>query len=181
MYAHYSLGSSYSSTCTIPSRPDQPFGSSTALFPSKKTARANAARLAVEHLIDEGVLNPDGHPKARKKFKLGAAVSIKGSGLEVKRGSTYTQKVNDAYPLLGLNTPQYVLEAASQLAPSIFNGHAWFPNTVGLPKQIGEVRNVYGKKNAKEEIAKGVWEVLENLAQKRGVNICETDAAGERP
>ncbi len=83
--------------------------------------------------------------------------------------------MNDAYGLLGLNTPQYVLEAASESAPNILNGYASFSNHPGLPKQIGEVRNVFGKKNAKEEIAKGVWEELQKLAEKRGVAISETD------
>ena len=130
-------------------------------------------------MIDKDELNPDGRPKAQKKVKPGAAVSITGSGLEVKRGSTYTQRVNDAYRLLGLNAPLYVLEAASNLAPNILNGYASFPNDLGLPKQIGEVRNVFGKKNAKEEVAKGIWEVLQELAEKRGVNICETEIGGD--
>ena len=180
VYGDYSVGMSFSSTCTIPSRPNEPFGSSDVPFPTKKAARANAARLAIEHLIDNGELNPDGSPaKARKKAKLGAAVSIKGKGLEVKRGSTYAQKVNDAYGILGLPTPQYVLAPASDLAPSIFSGHASFPNEPGLPKEIGEVRNVFGKKNAKEEIAKGVWEVLRKLAEKRGVAISEIDGGAD--
>lgn len=179
VYTDYSLGSSYSSTCTIPSRPDQPFGSSATPFSSKKAARANSARLAVEYLIDKGELNPDGSSKARKKIKLGAAVRLKGKGLEVKRGSTYTQKVNDAYGLLGLQAPQYVLAPASSLAPNILSGYASFPNEPGLPKEIGEVRNVFGKRSAKEEVAKGVWEVLQKLAEKRGVHISETDGTGE--
>ena len=129
--------------------------------------------------MDKGELNPNGSPKTGKKKKLGSAVRIKGKGLEVTRGSTYTQKVNDAYSILGLQTPQYVLEAASNLAPSMFNGHASFPNQPGLPKEIGEVRNVFGKKNAKEEIAKGVWEEMQKLAEKRGVSISETDGGAD--
>ena len=97
----------------------------------------------------------------------------------MKRGSTYTQKVNDAYPLLGLQAPQYVLGASSPLTPNMLSGYASFPNEPGLPKDIGEVRNVFGKKNAKEEIAKGVWEVFRKLAEKRGVNISEIDGGGE--
>ena len=180
IYEDYSVGLSFSSTCTIPSRPDEPFGSPSETFSSKKAARANAARVAVEHLIEIGELNPNGSPtKARKKTKLGASVRIQGKGLEVKTGSTYAQKVNDAYSLLGLQTPQYVLAAASASAPSIFSGHASFPNDPELPKEIGEVRNVFGKKNAKEEIAKGVWEVLRKLAEKRGVAISELDDGAE--
>ncbi|KAM0797845.1 hypothetical protein BDR22DRAFT_823917 [Usnea florida] len=173
IYHDYSLGSSYSSTCTIPYRPDQSFGSSAAPFPSKKAAHANSARLAVEFLIAEGQLNPDGSTKARKKAKLGTAVKIQGKGLEVKRESTYIQRVNDAYPLLGLSNPQYLLGPASDLAPNMISGYASFPNEPSLPKEIGEVRNVFGKKNAKEEVAKGVWEVFLKLAEKRGVTISE--------
>lgn len=36
---------------------------------------------------------------------------------------------------------------------------------------MGEVRNVYGKKNAKEECARGVWEALKDLAKKRGLDV----------
>lgn len=104
---------------------------------------------------------------------------MQGKGLEVKSGSTYGQKVNDAYGILGLKTPQYVLAAASASAPSIFSGHASFPNEPELPKEIGEVRNVFGKKNAKEAIAKGVWEVLRKLAEKRGATISEIDGGAE--
>lgn len=47
-----------------------------------------------------------------------------------------------------------------------------------MPPKIGEVRNIFGKKNAKEEIAKGVWEVLEALARKRNVSIEEEGGLG---
>ena len=176
VYEDYSVGLSFGATCTIPSRAAQPFGSPSVPYPSKKAARANAARLAVEHLIETGELNPNGSPaKLRKKAKLGAAVRLQGQGLEVKKASTYTQKVNEAYGLLGLQTPQYVLAPASDMTPSMFSGYASFPNEPGLPREIGEVRNVFGKKNAKEWIAKGVWELLRELAEKRGVVISEAD------
>lgn len=61
----------------------------------------NAAREAVEHLIANGDLNPDGSTRSRKKVKLGTAVRIQGKGLEVKKESSYAQKVNgkDKLPL----------------------------------------------------------------------------------
>lgn len=33
------------------------------------------------------------------------------------------------------------------------------------------MRNVFGKKNAKEECARGVWEVLREVARDRGMEI----------
>jgi len=44
-----------------------------------------------------------------------------------------------------------------------------------LPAQIGEVRNVFGKKKAREEVAMGVWEALKALAAERSVSINEED------
>ena len=96
----------------------------------------------------------------------------------MKKGSTYVQKVNDAYSLLGLSAPQYVLGAASDLAPNMISGYASFPNEPGLPKEIGEVRNIFGKKSAKEEIAKGIWKVLAALAEPRNVPISEVAGGG---
>lgn len=88
----------------------------------------------------------------------------------------------DMCPLLGLAPPQYVLGSASAMAPAMISGYATFANSPSMPAHIGEVRNIFGKKNAKEEIAKGVWEVLEKLALKRNVRLSEkegTDAGGE--
>ena len=64
------------------------------MFSTKKAARVNAAKQAVEYLISEGELNPDGSTKARKKITSGAAVWMEGNGLKVSRDLSYAQKVN---------------------------------------------------------------------------------------
>ncbi|KAL2042136.1 hypothetical protein N7G274_005324 [Stereocaulon virgatum] len=178
VYNDYAVGSVFACECSIPSRPDHTFGSKTEAFPSKKAARFNSAQKAVEYLISEGHLNPDGSTKARKKVKHGAAVRIQCKDLEVKKEASYAQKVQDICPLLGLTSPQYSLTPTSDQAPNMLNGYASFPNQPDMPKEIGEVRNVFGKKNAKEELAKAVWVVLQGLAQKRGVKIEEAEAMG---
>lgn len=81
-------------------------------------------------------------------------------------------------PLLGLAPPQYVLTPASSNAPNMICGYAAFTQSPSMPPKIGEVRNIFGKKNAKEEIAKGVWEVLEALARKRNASIEEEGGLG---
>lgn len=48
-------------------------------------------------------------------------------------------------------------------------------NAPHMATEIGEARNVFGKKNAKEEVAKGVWESLRDLAAKRGVRMEERE------
>ena len=64
-------------------------------------------------------------------------------------------------------------------APNILTGAAYFRCEPQFPGPVGEVRNIFGKKNAKEECAKGVWEVLHALAKKRGIKVDEVDNEDE--
>ena len=57
-YTEYAVGTGFACTCTIPLSPDA-FGSTSESFPTKKAARANAAREAMKHLIDQGHTNSD--------------------------------------------------------------------------------------------------------------------------
>lgn len=80
--------------------------------------------------------------------------------------TSYALKVLKLCSLLQLPQPTYRL-APNPLAPvpNILAGAAYFaepaihrhPLLVG---PVGEVRNVFGKKNAKEECARGVFQVL---------------------
>lgn len=226
-YREYALGLSFACTVEIPSHSTS-FGSPNNAFSTKKAARSNAAREAVQFLISEGLTNPNGTPKARnKKAKLGTAVRIEEQGMEVKKGTTYAQRVNsqsdssfgsvfllstsplstsvvskptslsthsppptfnptppttnppsphtDLCPLLGLPSPIYRFAATSPSAPNILSGTACFPANPILPGQYGEIRNVFGKKNAKEECSRGLWEVLRELARGRGVAVGEME------
>lgn len=210
VYTEYDLGGIFACTCIIPSCPDS-FGSASDSFPSKKAARANAAREAMMSLIDQGLTNPDGTLKARKKVKLGTAVRVENKKLEVKRDATYAQRVNgkslllalitlayrsivyllypgpinsrnsaaDLCPILGLAAPTYRLSAGSASAPNLLSGAAYFPGEPRFPDKYGEVRNIFGKKAAKEECARGVWEVLRELAANRGVDVGLEDETDE--
>lgn len=53
----------------------------------------------------------------------------------------------------------------------MLSGGAVFAGSRALPGRVGEVRNVFGKKNAKEECAKGVWKLLREVATERGVEV----------
>ena len=81
----------------------------------------------------------------------------------------------DLYPMLGLSTPEYRIAPLSADAPNIVSGAAYFHAEPMFPGPVGEVRNIYGKKNAREECAKGVWMVLSALAKKRGIKVAEID------
>lgn len=92
-FIEYALGSCFACTCTIP-RHDAEFGSKTTPFPTKKAARNDAARQAVQYLIAQGLTNPDGTVKMLKKGSPGKVVNADGKALEVKMDATYAQKVN---------------------------------------------------------------------------------------
>ena len=79
---------------------------------------------------------------------------------------------------LGLGQPFYQL-ASQPEAPSLFSGAAHFTSTPIFPKPLGVIRNVHGKKNAKEESARGVWEVLKDLAKKRGLDVEDVPGDGD--
>lgn len=182
VYTEYGLGLHFAATCTIPSSPS-PFGSTTLPFPSKKAAIKNAAKEAVQHLISIGELEPNGSPKVRRKAKAGngaPTVRVEAKGVEVKRDATYAARVNDLAPLLSLPPPLYRLYPASPAAPNLLSGAAHFTGMDAayhplLKEPVGEVRNVFGKKNAKEECARGVWDVLRKVAKERGVDVEEVD------
>lgn len=53
----------------------------------------------------------------------------------------------------------------------MLSGAAFFTGDPRYPDKYGEVRNVFGKKAAKEECARGVWEMLKQVAANRGVNV----------
>ena len=191
LYDYFALGTAFSATCTIPTHQARTFGSPATAHPSKKTAQTAAAREAVECLISEGKLNGDGTCPggARKKQKPNAASSNSDSAppspapsitlnpnntVSVSSSSSYAQRVADLAPLLGVSQPQYQLSAGSAAAPNMLSGYASFANWGGveaLRGEVGEARNVFGRKNAREEVARGVWDVLVRLAEGRGVRV----------
>lgn len=185
-YGYYQVdGRFFAATCAMPaSCPGRSFGSPTEAFATKKAAQAAAAQEAVEALMAEGKIDADGVSTAegRKKSKGngngdgggggggggGPCVRLTEAGLMVSKGGSFAQRVNDMAPLMGLSAPQYHIEPASAAMPNLLNGYAIFNGVSALQGPVGEARNVYGKKNAREEVAKGVWEVLKVVAASRG-------------
>ena len=178
IYHYFSLGSTFSATCTIPTYPDSTFGSQDVPFPTKKAAQANAAKQAVELLIAESKLNQDGSPLRKRRNNaniLGTNEPLASQGLVIKASSTtYAQKVNEFAPLLGLSPAQYHLFPSSSPVSNLLSGFATFAQTNGIEElegHLGEARNVFGRKNAREEIARGVWERVSGVAEKKGIPV----------
>jgi hypothetical protein len=57
----------------------------------------------------------------------------------------------------------------------MYSGAAYFSDPIIPSEPIGDVHNVYGKKKAKEEIARAVLAFLKEWAKKQGIELRERD------
>lgn len=170
----YASGSRFACTCTIAESPT-PFSTPTTFFASKKAAKTHAARLAITHLVATQHLHPDGsikRPSVNPSRAAAATLSVNKSGA----GRSYGERVNELFPVLGFSTPVYELRAVDELAPNVYSGGARLTGVKGL---VGEVRHVFGKKRAKEECSKGLWEFLEGVRRERGWRALDGDGAAD--
>ena len=162
VYTEYAIGSCFACTCTIPPHSES-FGSVSSSFPNKKAARANAAMEAMQFLMQQGLADSEGkdvRTAKESKAKLEAISNV----------SSYTQKVNEICPLLGLRPPQYrIAPNADAPVVNILSGAAYFPDNPLLSGPVGAIRNVFGKKNAKDECAREVYRVLMHIATEKGI------------
>ncbi|KAI9719285.1 MAG: hypothetical protein M1812_003615 [Candelaria pacifica] len=160
-FTDYAVGLQFACETTIDKRPDEPFGGRDNAFPSKKAAKANAAREAVLWLQGNGHMSEAGPMK--KKQKIGGAILADGPGaisrITKKETMSNAQKVN------GLNSPEYRF---SQSHPGFHSGAAYFPRDPEIQGPVGEIRQIHGIKNAKDECAKLVLVYLQDIVKARG-------------
>ncbi|KAF2868670.1 hypothetical protein BDV95DRAFT_499939 [Massariosphaeria phaeospora] len=186
-YTDYQLGRYYSCTLTLESHPT-PFGSTTTSFPSKKAARQDAARCAVEHFQAAGVWpkNIANVGGIKKKAKGPTAATTNNNNNNIKTESSqpqpqpltngaigtesYASRVATLACTLSLTTPEwrYHPEQPGDNGGSGFHTvTCHFKNGGVNAGPIGEVRHQYGKKKAKEECAKRTLEYLEGVRERR--------------
>jgi hypothetical protein len=146
----------------------KPFSSLDALFGSKKAARQHAAGCAVAHLKSLGLWPDDvGGIKKRKSAAnttspSPAEGSNAGTGTDAR--STALSQVVALANLLSLGSPEYRFESD---ATNLQTVSCFFKNGGKHEGPIGEVRNVLGKKRAKEECARFVLEYLSEEKKRR--------------
>lgn len=181
----------------LPDRPGLVFGDRSRSFSNKKVARANAAREAVLWLRKEHPQDAVAGSPIRKRRKLsnplhsGTAsqavappvvvptaaapsspdVIVAGPrqlvGLPAsERGPSIAQQVADLSRTLGLPPPRY------DLAPDVgttdhWSGAAHIEDLYVNSGPIGAVQSVYGKKNAKNQCARGVLQYLKTIEDER--------------
>lgn len=116
-------------------------------FGAKKRAKQFAAKKVIEWLISNNYMPADGSVRFPNPPEASASTHT--------TQDTITAQVPVLCARLGFMCPRYVIEPISPCA-SIYNGYADFGSDPRIPDHIGHVYNIYGKKNAKLEIAKQV-------------------------
>ncbi|KAI9777543.1 MAG: hypothetical protein M1839_008837 [Geoglossum umbratile] len=175
-YTDFAVGNLFACELVIDKRVSAPFGGRYTKFPSKRAAKTNAAREAVEWLTANNFMGPQGPPtkKKRKGGSISQVAPESGMIVEIKRTANFAQKVCELCPMIGLPPPEYRLLPDTNFE-SMYSGAAFFKDPIIPYEPIGEVRNVYGKKKAKEEIAKGVLAFLKEWTERQGIELKERE------
>lgn len=97
VFFEYTRGIAFACTCQIPAHPNL-FGSeSNPVFPSRKAARSNAAKEALQFLIAQGLAPSDASfRKGRsKKAKMDAAAAM--AAMEEDAEATFAKKISGTF------------------------------------------------------------------------------------
>jgi hypothetical protein len=176
----YQSGNRFACLLTIEGH-DTQFGSLDTLLSSKKAARQEAARHAVSHFKAQGVwpetATAVGGIKKKKaqptrpeivstSSSSGRTASLTPVTTNTPASMSYAQQVATLAHILSLPTPEWKYTPH----PSDKDFHSVscsFRGAGAHEGPIGEVRNVFGKKKAKEECAKLTLEYLEEVRERR--------------
>ncbi|KAF2758800.1 hypothetical protein EJ05DRAFT_364511 [Pseudovirgaria hyperparasitica] len=167
---------------TLSSGQDRKFGSRTVSSPSKKSAKSKAAMEAIKWLRETGQLDEARTPR-KKQNALSSSVNRSETDYgELKSpedalpiaspnntpgNETFVSQVSVLARRLGIREPLYVNVPSDPQIQGFWNCSASFPGDPKFPGSIGEVHNVLGKKTAKEECARWVWEYLKEIEAER--------------
>lgn len=157
---------------------DQAFSSLDALFGSKKAARQHAAGCAVAHFKAKGLWPQDfsdvGGIKKRKIAVVNSPSpsadsrnSSTASPTTTAGGTSATSQVAALAHLLSLNTPEYRFSYENPSVPDLHTVSCYFKNGGAHEGPHGQVRNVFGKKKAKEECARLTLQYLNEVKSQR--------------
>jgi hypothetical protein len=166
-------------------------------FTNKKTAKQHAAKKAIDWLIENGKMPSDGsttfpkvsiappqntvqspvqklpqpnpQPQLQKRHSSSsneATPSILNQPMRTPSSPSYPQLIPPLCHKLGINVPAYKFSAAQPNSP-LWNAYADFQGDPRIDGPVGEVKNMFGKKNAKEEVSKEVWLFLKSIERQR--------------
>ncbi|KAF1851300.1 uncharacterized protein K460DRAFT_373336 [Cucurbitaria berberidis CBS 394.84] len=184
-YTDYRAGSRFACLVTIDGHAN-PFGSLDSLHSSKKAARQEAARHAVAYFQAQGQWPEDStsvggikKKKAQPALTESATISTSTPSAETRKLSTtstastsiannvsYAQQVAHLAVTLSLSTPEWCFNP-HPVDKEFHTVSCFFRNGGPHEGPIGEVRNIFGKKKAKEECARLTLEYLNGVRAHR--------------
>jgi hypothetical protein len=144
----------------------EPLGSTTPTFSTKKEARQTAARAGIDHFKALGIWpSSDSNGSIRKK-KTSPPTPLPPK--EPAASLTYAAQVTQLAVDLGLGTPEFRYEQDSHpAAPNFYKCSCWFKSGGKTDGPIGMTGHLLGKKNAREQCAKGALEWLLEEKERR--------------
>jgi hypothetical protein len=148
----------------------QKFGGSVQTFSNKKDAKQYAAKKAIEWLIANNHMPSDGSVRFAKppppvQLQPKKRKSLSPSDSSPDGTIKYATLVPTLCHKLGFGPPRYEIEKTDNTA--LCNGYAIFPGNPIIDGKVGEVFNVFGQKNTKEEIAEIVYSFLKDIERQR--------------
>jgi hypothetical protein len=186
------------------------FGSKETVFTTKKAARHHAAKLAVQHFQSQGLWTSSGDPNGtalsatgtgikKRKAKKGptpssnpasndAAASTNGNASvngspdseELPANASFAAQATFLANALNLGAPQYQY-TSNPACPNFHDVACFFPSASHpVDGPVAAVRNVFGRKKAKEECARLVVAWLRELEEIRKAEVRAVLGSGER-
>ncbi|KAF1355963.1 hypothetical protein EJ07DRAFT_130073 [Lizonia empirigonia] len=174
-YTDYQIGIRWACLMEIEGHP-APFSSLDSQFNSKKAARQHAAGCAVTYFKAQGLwpstYTDGGGIKKRKSAPSHTDPSSPSTPQpsttpSPSGSSSATQQVAALAATLNLGTPEWRFSHADPAAPELHTVGCYFRDGGAHEGPLGEVRNVFGKKRAKEECARLTLEYLTRLREDR--------------
>jgi hypothetical protein len=167
----------------------QLFGGTILSFSNKKDAKQYAAKKAIDWLIANNHMPSDGSARFPKppppvqmpqsKRRTSASQLDSGTlGTLAEGAKKYTTMIPPLCGKLGFGPPRYELEKVDD--NSFWRGYAFFPGNPLIEGKVGEVRNVWGHDNAKQEIAQVVYSFLKDIERQRGEQLDIDDRKRKR-
>ena len=126
---------------------------------------------------------PQPKPRARSNTSLSSSSSTENIPASPS-GTTYPQQAAELSIALGLGTPEWRIHASDPAARDFHTVACYFKYGGPHGGPIGEVRNIFGKKKAKEECARLTVAYLQDVKQRRlefGARMMASAQAGSGP
>jgi len=186
-YSFYASGTAvpgFSCELRIPADPGLPgldgkvYGSRLKYHRNKRTAKLEAAKEAMLWIKEQPppTALPQSPSSDSAKFVGKAAIAAPGTAISIPARAGPVEKVTLICPRLGLSLPEYDLKQDEKV-PALHDVTAYIRRGPGLKgAKIGPLKGIYGKKNAKQQMAASVLIWLNKEAERLEVSIKEEES-----